>query len=65
MLNHLQYADDIVIIAQSQQELQETLEELNEETKKTGLKMNLGKAKVRFKEENNVQIECKEKNQVE
>lgn len=57
-LNLLQKVGDINILAKSQQELQEILEELNK-NKKVGPKMNLAKAKAMFKEENDIKLENK------
>jgi len=44
-LNHLRFADDIVLIAPDLQQLKLMLTELNEESKKVGLKMNWSKTK--------------------
>lgn len=45
-LNHLRFADDIVLISPDIEELKAMLTELNEISKKIGLKMNLNKTKV-------------------
>ena len=47
-LNHLRFADDIVLIAESVEELQEMLNDLNRESLRVGLKMNKSKTKVMF-----------------
>ena len=47
-LNHLRFADDIVIVAKTPQELQEMIQELNEGSLKVGMKMNMSKTKVMF-----------------
>ena len=44
-INHLRFADDIVLLASTFEELQEMLQELNKESKRVGLKMNLSKTK--------------------
>jgi len=45
-LSHLRFADDIVLFSQNIMELQEMLEELQRESAKIGLTINLSKAKV-------------------
>jgi hypothetical protein len=45
-LSHLRFADDIVVISSDPEELAEMLQELHEQSKKVGLKMNLTKTKV-------------------
>ena len=45
-LSHLRFADDIVIFAETPQELQDMLQELAEKSLKVGLKMNISKTKV-------------------
>jgi len=45
-LNNLKYADDVVLIANSFEELQTMLEEVNNESKKIGLKLNRDKTKI-------------------
>ncbi|KAI5737947.1 hypothetical protein M8J77_001036 [Diaphorina citri] len=47
-LNHLRFADDIVIISNCPNELNEMIEELEHASLKAGLKMNLHKTKVMF-----------------
>ncbi|XP_060517971.1 uncharacterized protein LOC132696860 [Cylas formicarius] len=44
-LSHLRFADDIVLFADNQQDLQDMLLELDQNSKKIGLKMNIGKTK--------------------
>ena len=48
-LNHLRYADDIVIIAECAEDLQLMLEQLYHASLRTGLKMNMDKTKVMAK----------------
>ena len=48
MLNHLRFADDIVLISHSALELQGMLSELNAESLRLGLKMNMKKTRVMF-----------------
>ena len=47
-LNHLRFADDIVIISGEAAELEKMISELNSESNKVGLKMNISKTKVMF-----------------
>ncbi|XP_072037641.1 uncharacterized protein [Amphiura filiformis] len=47
-LNHLMFADDIVIISGDAAELEEMLTDLSNESRKVGLKMNMSKTKVMF-----------------
>ena len=47
-LSHLRFADDIVILAKTPQELHEMIQELNEGSLKVGMKMNMNKTKVMF-----------------
>ena len=44
-LNNLRFADDIVLISSDVSELGEMLEQLNNASKKVGLRMNLSKTK--------------------
>src|SRR5271156_4455481 len=46
MLNHLRFADDIVLISISCEEAEEILNELNVESNKLGMKINMKKTKV-------------------
>ena len=47
-LNHLRFADDIVLISENPDELQAMLSDLNKESLKVGLKMNRSKTKVMY-----------------
>lgn len=47
-ISHLRFADDIVVIAESLQELQQMLDDLAESSQRIGLRMNLDKTKVIF-----------------
>jgi Reverse transcriptase (RNA-dependent DNA polymerase) len=47
-ISHLRFADDIVLIGNNADELQEMLRQLNEESSKLGMKMNMKKTKVIF-----------------
>lgn len=47
-LNHLRYADDIVILSESPSELQTMMEQLYHASLKVGLKMNMDKTKVKL-----------------
>src|SRR5438477_12359502 len=49
-LNHLRFADDIVLITNSDEEAQEMLNELNQESNKPGMKINMKKTKVMYNE---------------
>lgn len=49
-LSHLRFADDIVIMAESLQDLQKMLSSLNAASRRVGLGMNLDKTKVMFNE---------------
>ena len=44
-LNHLRFADDIVIISETKEQLQGMLQELATESLKRGLRLNKGKTK--------------------
>ena len=46
MLNHLRFADDIVLIGNSCEEAEEMLNEVNMESNKLGMKINMKKTKV-------------------
>lgn len=50
-LNHLRFADDIVICAETPQQLQTMLQELTDESKQKGLKINISKTKVMLKQD--------------
>ena len=45
-ISHLRFADDIIIFANSSEELQRMLQELNQESLIVGLSMNLKKTKI-------------------
>ena len=45
-INNLRYADDTTLTAESEEELKSLLMELNEESLKTGLKLNIQKTKI-------------------
>ena len=45
-INHLRYADDTTLMAESEEELKSLLMKVKEETKKVGLKLNIKKMKI-------------------
>ena len=45
-INNLRYADDIVLIAVSEEELRSFLMKVKEESEKVGLKLNIQKTKI-------------------
>ena len=45
-INHLRYADDTTLMAESEEELQSLLMKVKEESEKPGLKLNIQKTKV-------------------
>ena len=45
-LNNLRYADDITLMAESEEELKNLLMKVKEESEKAGLKLNIQKAKI-------------------
>ena len=45
-LNNLRFADDIFLCTETPQELQQMLQELSDESRRMGLKMNIAKTKV-------------------
>ena len=45
-INNLRYADDIILMAESQEELKSLLMKVKEESKKVGLKLNIQKTKI-------------------
>ncbi len=47
-LNNLKFADDIVLLSESEGNLQKMIENLNRVSLKVGLKMNMKKTKVMF-----------------
>ena len=46
-INHLRYADDTTLMAESEEELKSLLMKVNEESEKVGLKFNIQKTKIR------------------
>ena len=45
-INNLRYADDTILIAETEEELKSLLMKLKEESEKTGLKLNIQKVKI-------------------
>ena len=45
-INHLRYADDTTLMAESEEELKSNLMKLKEESEKVGLKLNIQKTKI-------------------
>ena len=45
-INHLRYADDTTIMAESEEELKSFLIKVKEESEKVGLKLNIQKTKI-------------------
>ena len=45
-VNNLRYADDITLMAESEEELKSLLMKVKEETEKAGLKLNIQKTKI-------------------
>ena len=45
-INNLRYADDIILMAESEEELKSLLMEVKEESQKAGLKLNIQKTKI-------------------
>ena len=45
-INNLRYADDITLMAESEEELQSLLMKVKEESEKVGLKLNIQKSKI-------------------
>ena len=45
-INNLRYADDITLMAESEEELKSLLEKVREESGKSGLKLNIWKTKI-------------------
>ena len=48
-INNLRYADDTVLMAESEEELKNLLMKVKEESEKAGLKLNIQKKKKKFK----------------
>ena len=46
IINHLRYADDTTLMAESKEELKSLLMKLKEESEKVGLKLNIQKTKI-------------------
>ena len=46
-VNNLRYADDILLMAESEKELKSLLMKMKEESEKVGLKLNIQKTKIR------------------
>ena len=45
-INHIRYADDTILMAESEEELKSLLMKLKEESEKVGLKLNIQKMKI-------------------
>ena len=45
-INNLRYTDDIILMAESKEELKSLLRKVKEESEKAGLKLNIQKAKI-------------------
>ena len=45
-INHLRYADDTILMAESEEELKSLLMKVKEESEKVGLKFNIQKTKI-------------------
>ena len=45
-INNLRYADDITLMAESEEELKSLLKKVKEESEKVGLKLNIWKTKI-------------------
>ena len=45
-INHLKYADDTTLMAESEEELKSLLMEVKEESEKVGLKLNIQRTKI-------------------
>ena len=45
-VNHLRYADDTILMAESEEELKSHLTKLKKESEKAGLKLNIQKTKI-------------------
>ena len=45
-INNLRYADDIILMAESEEELKSLLMRVKEESEKVGLKLNIQKTKI-------------------
>ena len=56
-LNHLRFADDIVLLGNTSDEIKRKLIDLNRESKKIGLKINMSKTKVMSNQNEDLEIE--------
>ena len=45
-INHLRYADDTILMAESEEDLKSLLMKVKEESEKVGLKLNIQKTKI-------------------
>ena len=45
-INHLRYADDITVMAESEEKLKSLLKKVKDESEKVGLKLNIQKTKI-------------------
>ena len=45
-INNLRYSDDIILMAESKEELKSLLKKVKEESEKVGLKLNIQKTKI-------------------
>jgi len=59
-INNLRFADDVVLVAESAEQLQILLDELNTESKKAGMEINLSKTKILSNETNKKEIKIDE-----
>lgn len=64
-LNHLRFADDIVLITSDANELERMMTELHEASLRVGLKMNLNKTKIMSRDDLHIKIENHEFDTVE
>lgn len=64
-LNHLRFADDIVLISNNRHELSDMVKQLNDASKKVGLKMNISKTKIISNNEEHILIDGIELENVE
>ena len=55
-INNLRFADDVVLVAESAEQLQIMLDDLNTESKKAGMEINLSKTKILSNETNKKEI---------
>ncbi|KAK0425018.1 hypothetical protein QR680_008985 [Steinernema hermaphroditum] len=64
-LSNLRFADDIALIANTEEELQQMVSELDEASRKSGLRMNREKTKILATEEASILLNAEEIEQVE